>query len=282
MGDSILENKLSSSLFSLSLSNSLTTLCIFLLFLSLFDRIFFHSETTMNKFATETIYYGSDEPSSEQFFRLIPPISLSNQSETPACKYSATLSRPSTSSPSISYPIAFVIHGGYWKQKYNLDNALITDVAHYFSNQDYWSVHLEYRRGNAEDGGKGGWSYTNEDVLLALHKLHEISHDHSNEYNTARAQLMDINRVVIVGHSAGGTLALWPVTKGVDGVLPLPKLPFQPILSLALAPIGDLLEGYNGRLSDDGDAIDRYLKEHPRFVGEGKEDKDLASDSPYR
>mmetsp|Transcript_39003 Transcript_39003/g.82937 ORF Transcript_39003/g.82937 Transcript_39003/m.82937 type:complete len:209 (+) Transcript_39003:2104-2730(+) len=59
------------------------------------------------------------------------------------------------------------------------------------------------------------------------------------------------DRLLLVGHSAGGCLALWsghncPGNAKVSAVL-------------ALAPVADLLKGHELRISDDGDAIERYM-----------------------
>jgi alpha-beta hydrolase superfamily lysophospholipase len=61
-------------------------------------------------------------------------------------------------------------------------------------------------------------------------------------------------KVVILGHSAGGTLALWMACKSLmlGDAVPIS-------LCVAVAPIGNLEEGHRRKLSDDGDAIDLYV-----------------------
>jgi acetyl esterase/lipase len=73
-------------------------------------------------------------------------------------------------------PVVYIIHGGYWRQQYNINNALIHTLPAFFSEKGWWTVMLEYRRGNYSiDGGNGGWPETNEDVLLGLSFLQEAA-----------------------------------------------------------------------------------------------------------
>jgi acetyl esterase/lipase len=92
------------------------------------------------------------------------------------------------------HPVAVVVHGGYWQAIYNLTHAghLCVDLARHGIAS--WNV--EYRR--LGDPG-GGWRGTFDDVLLAVDHLTEL----------ARAYPLDLGRVVVVGHAAGGQLALW-------------------------------------------------------------------------
>jgi acetyl esterase/lipase len=92
------------------------------------------------------------------------------------------------------HPLAIVLHGGCWRARY--------DVAHTRSFSDALRQHgiatwsLEYRRvGN--DGG--GWPGTFLDVAAGADHLRELAASHA----------LDLARVVAVGHSAGGHLALW-------------------------------------------------------------------------
>jgi acetyl esterase/lipase len=92
------------------------------------------------------------------------------------------------------YPVVLVIHGGCWRAKYNLDHISIFCAALTQAGVATWS--LEYRRvGNPG----GGWPGTFQDVSKGTDHLREIAQKYS----------LDLNRVVAVGHSAGGHLALW-------------------------------------------------------------------------
>eukprot|EP01031_Cornospumella_fuschlensis_P028158 gene28158-34000_t len=204
----------------------------------------------------ETVLYGEHE---EQFFYLHKP------------QQSATK----------SLPVVVLVHGGYWKQKYNLNNSLIDGLVGFFLQEGFAVVHAEYRRGNQQDGGAGGWPETNDDIYAILVSL----------YYLAPQRNLDIERVMILGHSAGGTLALWPCTSGaIERVIPqhfsqtAPGLPFLPRLCVALAPLGDLEDAYRLGVSDEGDAVQNYMKATPSYspsASSAQEGRSLQPDCPY-
>ncbi len=91
------------------------------------------------------------------------------------------------------HPLVVVVHGGYWQAIYNLIHAghLCVDLAEH--GIATWNV--EYRR--LGDPG-GGWPGTLDDVSAALAHVAELSRHHP----------IDLDRVALFGHSAGGHLAL--------------------------------------------------------------------------
>lgn len=92
------------------------------------------------------------------------------------------------------HPVVVVIHGGCWLSQYNIDHSGQMCAALTRAGAATWS--LEYRRiGNRG----GGWPGTFEDIARGTDHLRKI----------ARAYSLDLNRVVVIGHSAGGHLALW-------------------------------------------------------------------------
>jgi acetyl esterase/lipase len=97
------------------------------------------------------------------------------------------------------HPVVVLIHGGCWTRHYdgieqmrNMAGAMAKDgIA-------VWSV--EYRRYDEEGGGYPGMY---QDVATAVDLLkHE-----------AKTSVLDLNRIVAVGHSAGGHLAQWAVSR---------------------------------------------------------------------
>ncbi len=104
---------------------------------------------------------------------------------------------PSSSSRNSRRPaprgVVVVIHGGYWRSQYGaeLGEPLARDLASH--GMAAWN--LEYRRA----GNGGGWPHTFEDVLAGIDKLREVAGEHG----------LDLTRVVALGHSAGGHLAVW-------------------------------------------------------------------------
>jgi Dipeptidyl aminopeptidases/acylaminoacyl-peptidases len=91
------------------------------------------------------------------------------------------------------FPLVINIHGGFWRAKYNLDHAGHLCAA--LAAKGLATANLEYRRvGN--DGGT--WPGTFADVRAAYQYL--LQH--------AAAHRFDTSKVVVMGHSAGGQLAL--------------------------------------------------------------------------
>ena len=94
------------------------------------------------------------------------------------------------------YPVVFFIHGGYWRVKYDLKHA--GHLCHALKLAGIATCNIEYRRvGNPG----GGWPETLNDLRSAYHFLH------SDEAKYKLPQL-DLNRLCVAGHSAGGHLAL--------------------------------------------------------------------------
>lgn len=141
-----------------------------------------------------------------------------------------------------SHPVVIVIHGGCWYSEYDLKHVAAFSAALTQMGVATWSV--EYRR--IGDSG-GGWPGTFEDVARGTDFLRVL----------ARAYPLDLRRVVVVGHSAGGQLALWlAARRGLPKDSPLHSpdpLPLRGVVSLA--GITDL-RGYGSRC---GNAVTKLL-----------------------
>lgn len=97
--------------------------------------------------------------------------------------------------PDLSHcPVVVAIHGGFWKSGYGLE--LHDPLAEDLVRRGYATWNIEYRR-VGEDGG--GWTGTFQDVTAAVNHLSQLAGQFP----------IDLSRVVILGHSAGGHLALW-------------------------------------------------------------------------
>jgi acetyl esterase/lipase len=129
---------------------------------------------------------------------------------------------PSGSGP---HPVAIVIHGGYWRARYDL-----TEVGHLceaVTRQGLATWSLEYRRiGNPG----GGWPGTLDDVQTGATYLEKIAAERS----------LDLKRVVAMGHSAGGHLVLWLAKQNAIALRGL----------VALAPVADLRRAWELKLSN--------------------------------
>ena len=96
------------------------------------------------------------------------------------------------------FPIIEIVHGGCWLSQYELGYTRAMAAA--FVNEGYAVWSIEYRRvGNPG----GGWPGTFLDVASATDKLRELARHHP----------LDTTRLVVVGHSAGGQLAVWLATR---------------------------------------------------------------------
>lgn len=93
-----------------------------------------------------------------------------------------------------SVPVVIVIHGGFWRNRYGLD--YIEPVCDALAAEGIATWNIEYRR--IGDPG-GGWPGTFDDVAAAADHLKSLASQFS----------LDLQRVVTIGHSAGGQLALW-------------------------------------------------------------------------
>jgi acetyl esterase/lipase len=92
------------------------------------------------------------------------------------------------------HPLAIVIHGGCWHSEYDLGYMAHAAEALTRSGVATWT--LEYRRiGN--DGG--GWPGTFEDIAHGADYVRVL----------AKRYPIDLKRVIALGHSSGGHLALW-------------------------------------------------------------------------
>lgn len=97
------------------------------------------------------------------------------------------------------HPVVVLIHGGCWKEPYAVLREL-GPLGDALKAEGVATWNIEYRR-LYEPGS--GWPGTYLDVGRALDHLRVI----------AREYQLDLNRVVVVGHSAGGHLAMWAAAR---------------------------------------------------------------------
>ena len=91
-------------------------------------------------------------------------------------------------------PVVIVVHGGCWFAEYDLNHVAAFSDALTKLGVATWTI--EYRR----IGDKGGaWPGTFQDVAKGADFLREVG----KKYH------LDMQRVIVIGHSAGGQLALW-------------------------------------------------------------------------
>jgi acetyl esterase/lipase len=129
--------------------------------------------------------------SMQDFAQLPPLVADTTISYGPDSSQFADLRIPDGPSP---YPVAIVIHGGCWMSIADLH--IMDHFCDELTKAGIATWNLEYRR---IDSPGGGWPNTFNDIGLGVDHLKKIS----ESYN------LDINRVIIIGHSSGGHLALW-------------------------------------------------------------------------
>ncbi len=98
-------------------------------------------------------------------------------------------------------PVVVLVHGGCWMQTW--DRSYFGAAARALSRRGFAVANLEYRRlpGTPGGAGDGGWPRSFQDVADGLDSLADVDAP------------LDLERVVAVGHSAGGHLAQWLSTR---------------------------------------------------------------------
>jgi acetyl esterase/lipase len=124
-----------------------------------------------------------------------------------------------------AHPVVVVLHGGYWQPPYTrlVTRPLCLDLV----RRGFAAYNVEYRR-LGRDGG--GWPQTFQDVAAAIDHL-----------VTLADAPIDLDRVTLLGHSAGGQLALWAAGRAwlpAGAVGSAPRV--RPVGVAALAAVSDL------------------------------------------
>ncbi|HEY2832251.1 MAG TPA: prolyl oligopeptidase family serine peptidase [Sporichthyaceae bacterium] len=90
------------------------------------------------------------------------------------------------------HPLVIVVHGGFWRAMYDRGHTAGQCIG--LARAGYVAAALEYRR----VGNGGGWPTTFADVAAGIDALPGLL-----------GALVDPDRVLLMGHSAGGHLVLW-------------------------------------------------------------------------
>jgi len=173
------------------------------------------------------------------------------------------------------FPVIAFIHGGFWRNTY--DSSLSEPQAADARSKGYATWNIEYRRVGDEGGGYPG---TLDDIATAIDALARIDAP------------LNLDRVFVVGHSAGGHLALW-VGQRDDPVV-------VPRLVVGQAPVADLagsldlgrgaVEGFMGGTPeqipaayDEADPARRLPVKVPQLIVHGLRDDDVPFEvvAPY-
>ena len=135
------------------------------------------------------------------------------------------------------HPLIVMLHGGCWRA--DLPGLELQAPLSQALSDHGWAVwNLEYRRIGHHGGAYPG---TFQDVASGIDAVRGL----------AKSNRLDINRVVFIGHSAGGHLAAWAAGRGKLSKTSVfwVKDPLLPVAVVTLAGINDL-EAYHGKGPD--------------------------------
>jgi acetyl esterase/lipase len=160
------------------------------------------------------------------------------------------------------HPLAILIHGGCWSVT-TAGREQLRPIGAELASRGIAVWSIGYRRANEPGGGYPG---TFQDVGAALDRLRSDAPRHG----------LDLSRTVLVGHSAGGHLALWAAVRDrLPASSPIYRAePLLPRSVVSLAGIGDLEAfarlvpmlcgpGVIERLAPGADPADRYAEISP-------------------
>ena len=158
------------------------------------------------------------------------------------------------------FPVAILIHGGCYFSKYaTLRNTAAMADALTSAGVATWNI--EYRR---YDHPGGGWPGTFADAAKATDYVRVLS----------KRYPLDLSRMITIGHSAGGQLALWLAARTAPPIAAVPRnsplfrespLAVQGVV--ALGPITDMREYQTRQKSSCGNtAIESVLGGLPADV----------------
>ncbi|MEP6732222.1 MAG: alpha/beta fold hydrolase [bacterium] len=128
-------------------------------------------------------------------------------------------------------PLIVLMHGGCWRSQYDLKH--VGAAAEALAKEGFVVWSIEYRRiGDLN----GGWPGTFDDVAHAVDYVTRLA---------AQYPRIDTTRVVLMGHSAGGQLALWAASRKQNeqsGLFRSSIAPLKVAGVVSLAGITDLVE----------------------------------------
>jgi acetyl esterase/lipase len=159
-------------------------------------------------------------------------------------------------------PVVFLVHGGFWRHEY--DRLHTRPLAQALANAGWGVVTPEYRRA----GGDGGWPETFHDVATALERIRVLA--------DVVPDRLELDTVTLLGHSAGGHLAMWLALREGRPVLPRIRR------AVALAPVSDLVDGHRRQVGEGAvaDLMGGPPEEMPRRYAAADPARLLPGDVP--
>jgi acetyl esterase/lipase len=154
-------------------------------------------------------------------------------------------------------PLLLLIHGGFWRQEW--DRMHVRPLANALRQEGFAVAAMEYRR----TGDSGGWPMTFDDMRTVAGSLSGLLE------SVAPGQTDPA--VTVIGHSAGGHLAMWAATR-CPGI----------VAAVGLAPVADLHAAYDRNLDDGAvrDLLDGSPDERPDRYRDADAVSTLPSGTP--
>ena len=160
------------------------------------------------------------------------------------------LPRPRSAEP---VGVVVLVHGGFWRPIY--DRTLMEPLA--------------------RDVTARGWAVWNLDYRAVRGRGRRLAGDvrgRGRRHRRARPggrppQGLDLDRVVIVGHSAGGCLSLWAAARaGLPDDAPGAGPEVEPVLAVSLAGVNNLVAGAFEQLGNG--AVEALMGRPPKEAGD--------------
>lgn len=151
-------------------------------------------------------------------------------------------------------PVAVLLHGGFWLDQWTL--TLMDPMADDLARRGIATWNVEYRRAD-----KHGWTAMSSDVEVAVRYLGTLAEQYP----------LDLDRLVLIGHSAGGQLAARVCADLLADRSAI--VPVAPAVVVTLAGVVDLVDAVERDLGEGAvayavggtpaDAPDRYAASSP-------------------
>jgi acetyl esterase/lipase len=149
----------------------------------------------------------------------------------PSVEQEADLHLPTARCP----PVVCLLHGGFWRMPHGRDQMAAVAADLVSRGLAVWN--LEYRRLGAP---QAGWPTTLDDVAAGVDHLAQLALEGVD---------IDLDRVAVVGHSAGGQLAFWVAGRSRSRSAQSPRV--RVLAAVGLAPVADLAHAYDLRVGGD-------------------------------
>lgn len=128
--------------------------------------------------------------------------------------------------PAQRFPVVVLVHGGFWRKPW--DRELMAPLARDLAARGVAAWNIDYRRvGDLPADTPDAWRVVFDDVSSALDDLAAWAPDEG----------VDVERIAVVGHSAGGQLALWLASE------------FELSAVVSLAGVANLYDAAHDKLS---------------------------------